>query len=97
MFETGPAEERNLAGETRKGDARVRRPVRDQLQWVTVELESPLPQNHRAQAIWGLLEKLDVSSLSPAKAIKERQPEPAPRPAPINSRPLKAIASSIVI
>ena len=81
LFEMGPAAEPASFGETRKEDARVRRPVRDQLQWVTLDLESTLPQDHRARAIWGLLERLDLSSFYRSiKAVAEGPGRPASDP-----------------
>ena len=62
LFEMPPAEERTPASPTRPEEARVLRPVRQQLQWVPRDLESGVSQDHPARAIWGLLESLDLSA-----------------------------------
>ena len=78
LFETGPVEEPASFDERREGEVRVRRPVRNQLQWVTLDLESTLPQDHRARAI---LEKLDLSSFyRHIKAVAEGPGRPASDP-----------------
>lgn len=46
---------------TRPEDARVLRPVRQQLQWVPLDVEATVPTDHPVRAIWGLLERLDLS------------------------------------
>jgi len=40
----------------------VLRPVRDQLQWLPRTLDEALVEDHPARAIWGMLEKLDLSA-----------------------------------
>ena len=78
LFETGPVEEPASFDERREGEVRVRRPVRNQLQWVTLDLESTLPQDHRARTI---LEKLDLSSCyRHIKAVAEGPGRPASDP-----------------
>ena len=62
LFEMPPTEERAPAPPTRPGEARVLRPVRQQLQWVPRDLESEVSEDHPAGAIWGLLESLDLSA-----------------------------------
>ncbi len=36
--------------------------MRNQLQWAAVDLESTLPQDHRARAIWSFLDGMDLSA-----------------------------------
>jgi len=62
LFELPEPQERAFAPPTRPEEARVVRPVREQLQWVARDLEATVPQDHPARAIWGLLEKLDLSA-----------------------------------
>lgn len=47
---------------TRPEEARVLRPNRQQVQWAPRDLESLLPEDHPARAIWGLLEKLNLAA-----------------------------------
>ena len=61
LFELPVAEERASSAARRPEEVRVLRPKREQLQWAPLDLESLLPQDHRARAIWGFLEKLDLS------------------------------------
>ncbi len=48
---------------TRRAVARVRRPVRNQREWVEQDLDSILPQDHAAGAIWSVLERMDLEAL----------------------------------
>ena len=70
LFELPPTEERGPAPPTRPEEARVLKPVRQQLQWVPRDLEVEVSQDHAARAIWGLLENLDLSAFyGPIKAV----------------------------
>lgn len=62
LFELPEIEERTPAPPTRPEEARVLRPVRHQLQWVPQTLDEVLVEDHPARAIWGFLEKLDLSA-----------------------------------
>ena len=57
VAETGPKAEPPA---TRPGEARVVRPMRNQLQMVMQDLDAALPQGHPARAIWDMLERLDL-------------------------------------
>jgi transposase len=46
---------------TRPEQARVRRAVRNQVEWEPRSLDEQLAEDHPARAIWGLLERLDLS------------------------------------
>jgi len=46
-----------------KPAARVMKANRTQLEWRPVDLEGLLPPDHRARAVWALVEKLDLSPL----------------------------------
>ena len=73
LFELPPTEERPPAPPTRPEEARVLRPVRQQLQWLSRTLDEVLAGEHPARAIWGFLEKLDLSAFySSIKATLDR-------------------------
>ena len=81
LFELAPAEDLGLAPQTRPQEARVLRPVRQQLQWVARDLETVVPQDHPARAIWGLLEDLELSSFyGSIKAVLDRPGRPTTDP-----------------
>jgi len=53
LFELTTSEERPSGAPTSPEEARVLRPMRQQLQWAPVDLESLVAQDHPARAIWG--------------------------------------------
>lgn len=62
LFEMPRPEAAKATAPTRPEDARVVRPIRGQLEWAARDLESAIPENHPARAIWALLERLDLSA-----------------------------------
>ena len=81
LFELPPEEERAPAAPTRPAEARVLRPVREQLQWVAQDLEAAVAPEHPARAIWDLLEKMDLSAFYRSiKAVAERPGRPTTDP-----------------
>ncbi len=81
LFELPPTEERALAPPTRPEEARVLRPVREQLQWLPRNLDEMLAEDHSARAIWGLLAQLDLSAFyGSIKATLDRPGRPTPDP-----------------
>jgi transposase len=62
-----------------EGAARLRQPVRDQLELRSVDLDSLLAPGHRARIIWAYVEKLDLSELY--AGIKAREGVPGHPPA----------------
>ena len=60
--ELGKGSERKGKEPTRREDARVRRPVRNQIQMVMQDLEATLPEEHQARAIWDFLERLNLAA-----------------------------------
>ena len=81
LFELPAKEKRPAPAPTVPGEARVLRPVRDQLKWATVDLESMLPQEHPARSIWSFLETLDLSAFyEPIKAVENRPGRPTTDP-----------------
>lgn len=60
-------------GPTRPEVARVSRPIRNQLEWSPRSLDAILPEDHKARAIWGFLERLDLSAFyASIKAVLDR-------------------------
>ena len=47
---------------TRPQEARVLRPVRNQVEWMPRTLDDLLPDDHPAKAIWAFLDRLDLSA-----------------------------------
>ena len=81
LFELPPTEERAPAPPTRREEARVLKANRQQLQWQPRDLDSLLAEDHSARAIWGLLEKLDLSAFyGSIKATLERPGRPTTDP-----------------
>ena len=80
LFEM-PAAEPPARSLTQREEARVLRPKREQLQWAPVDLESLLSQDHPARAIWGFLEKSDLSGFyGGIKAVVDRPGRPTTDP-----------------
>ena len=81
LFELPPPKEPRGAPPTRPEEARVLRPDRQQLQWMPVDVEAAVAQDHPARAIWGLLEELDLSAFyGPIKAVVDRPGRPTTDP-----------------
>jgi len=61
--------------------ARVRRAVRNQVEWVARDLDSLLPPDHPARAMWDLLEQLDLDAFyADIQAVLDRPGQPATDP-----------------
>ena len=82
MFpELGEGSERKGKEPTRREDARVRRPVRNQIQMVMQDLDGTLPEDHQARAIWDFLERLDLSAFyASIQAVQGSPGRPASGP-----------------
>ncbi len=81
LFELPPIEEREPAPPTRPEEARVLKPNRQQLQWLPWDLDEALAEDHSARAIWGMLEKLDLSAFyGSIKATLDRPGRPTTDP-----------------
>jgi len=66
---------------TRPREARVVRPVRNQIEWAPRELDAVLPPDHPARAIWAVLEQVDLSAFyAGIKAVADRPGRPASDP-----------------
>lgn len=62
-------------------NARVRRPVRNQIEWIERDLDSMLSEGHPARSIWMFLEKLDLSAFyTSIKAVLDRPGRPQTDP-----------------
>ena len=81
LFELPASEERPGPAPTGPREARVLGPMRHQLEWAAVDLESLLPQEHPARGIWGFVERLDLSAFyEPIKAVVNRPGRPTTDP-----------------
>ena len=66
---------------TRPREARVIRPVRNQIEWMPRDLDSLLPEEHPARAIWAFLERLDLSAFyASIRAVLDRPGRPCSDP-----------------
>ncbi|HET9273532.1 MAG TPA: IS1182 family transposase [Methyloceanibacter sp.] len=57
-----------------KGQARVLRPDRAQLQWDMVDLEGLLSVDHRARMVWAFVESLELTAFYDLVAAREGEP-----------------------
>ncbi len=79
--ELGEGSERKRKEPTRREEARVRRPVRNQIQMVMQDLDATLPEDHQARAIWDFLERLDLSAFyASIRAVQGGPGRPASDP-----------------
>ena len=69
------------------GDARLREPVRDQVELRAFDLDSVIGPAHSARAIWDYVQRLDLRSLE--QAVRARQHTPGQ--APVSPRLLLAL------
>lgn len=96
LFKLPACEDKPRVAPTCPDEARVLRPMREQLQWSPVDLESLVPQGHVARAIWGFLEELDLSAFyGPIKAVANRPGRPATDPQVLLALWLLATADGI--
>ena len=73
--------ERPVRPPTLPAVARLRRPVRNQVEWVERDLDSVLAQDHQARAIWDLLDGMDLDAFyADIKAVTDRPGHPATDP-----------------
>jgi len=61
LFELPDPQAPKPEGLTSPQQARVLRPVRNQVEWVARDLDASLPEDHPARAIWAFLDRLDLS------------------------------------
>src|SRR5437660_1457691 len=60
------------------GEARLREPVRDQIELRAVDLEALVAPDHPARVIWDYVQKLDLRALEDAVRAREHTPGQAP-------------------
>ena len=66
---------------TRPDEARLYRPVRNQVEMVLRDLDSVLPEDHLARAIWAMVQGLDLAAFyAPIEAIVGEPGHPATDP-----------------
>lgn len=66
---------------TRPNEARLYRPRRNQVQMMLRDLDSLLPEDHLARAVWAFVERLDLSAFyAPIKAVLGEPGHPATDP-----------------
>lgn len=66
---------------TRRSQARVYKPVRNQVEMVMRDLDSVLPKDHLARTVWAVVESLDLSAFyAPIKAVVGEPGHPATDP-----------------
>ena len=81
LFELPEPETPKLEGLTSPQQARVLRPVRNQVEWVERDLDASLPEDHPARAIWAFLERLDLSQFyASIKSVLGRAGHPTTDP-----------------
>ena len=62
LFELPEPQAPKPAELTSPRQARVLRPMRNQVEWVERDLDASLPEDHPARAIWAFLERLELSA-----------------------------------
>lgn len=81
LFELSPDKENRPIKSTQPEQARVLRPMRQQLQWVPLDMEKTVAQDHPVRAIWDILENLDLSAFyASIKAVLDRPGRPTTDP-----------------
>jgi transposase len=76
LFSDLPRHEKTHPIET--GKARLREPVRDQVELRAVDLEGLVAAEHPARVIWAYVQKLDLSALEKTIGAREHTPGQAP-------------------
>jgi transposase len=77
LFEDLP-EASGSAAQRAAGAVRLREPVRDQIELRVCDLDSLIPADHPARAIWGYVQQLDLSELEARIKAREHTPGQAP-------------------
>ncbi|MEK7835718.1 MAG: IS1182 family transposase, partial [Pseudomonadota bacterium] len=67
--------------QTRHSEARLRRPVRNQMEMILRDLDSLVPEDHPVRGIWDFLQRLDLSGFySSIRAVLDTPGRPASDP-----------------
>jgi transposase len=73
LFELPEKQSSAASPPTRPENARVLRPIRNQIEWMPRSLDETLPEDHQARAIWAFLEKVNLSAFyGSIKAVLDR-------------------------
>jgi transposase len=66
---------------TLHSQARLNEPVRSQWEWLPRTLDSMIPEDHRARAIWAMVQRLELKAFyAPIKAVEGHAGHPATDP-----------------
>lgn len=96
LFELPEEQPQKPAVPTRPEDARLVRPVRNQVELTPRDLDSVLPEDHIARAIWAFLERLDLSAFyAEIKSVLSVPGRPATDPQVLLALWLMAIADGV--
>jgi transposase len=96
LFELPEPETPKTEELTNPRQARVLRPVRNQVEWTARDLDSWLPDDHPARAIWAFLEGLDLSAFyASIKSVLGRAGHPTTDPQVLLALWLYAISQGI--
>src|ERR1700710_1295286 len=76
LFENLP--ETAASGSKSAGEARMREPVRDQIELRAVDLDSLIGADHPARSFWAYVQRLDLMDLEGAIQAREHSPGQAP-------------------
>ena len=80
-MELPPAQEPPVPAPTRREEARLLQPVRDQMEMVVRHLDSVVPEDHPVRAVWDFLGSLDLSAFyAGIKAVGDQPGRPATDP-----------------
>lgn len=77
LFESLP-ETPSAAQIKAKGEARMREPIRDQIELQVMDLNSLIGEDHAARLMWDYVDRLDLSELESAIKAREHTPGQAP-------------------
>src|SRR4030042_1213533 len=81
LFELPEPEAPKPERSTSPQQARVLRPVRNQVEWVERDLDASLPEGHTARAMWAFLERLDLTQFyASIKSVLGRAGHPTTDP-----------------
>jgi transposase len=81
LFEMPESRVAESAASTRREEARLLQPCREQMEWAPRSLDAAIGEDHPVRAIWALLERLDLSAFyTSIKAVLGRPGHPATDP-----------------
>ena len=78
LFEVSEVTAAPLGAGEKRPAARVRVPVRDQVEIIMAAVDSLLPEEHQARIVWAFVEKQDLSALY--ELIRAREDRPGRTP-----------------